>query len=76
MLSFESIVAQRGLPVQGVSPCGGRAELSHRGDIDINRGSQRYSQVSRVVVVRKWSRSARQGAGVVFSGSMAVYWPR
>lgn len=35
-----------------------------------------YSQVSNVVVVRKCSRSARQGAGVVFSGSMAVYWPR
>lgn len=34
--------------------------------------SRHYSQVSWVVVVRKASRSSRQCAGVVFSGSMPV----
>ncbi len=45
-------------------------------DADSSAQSSTYNQVSNVVVVKKCSRSARHGAGTVFSGSMAVYWPR
>ena len=41
-----------------------------------HRGLAPYSQVSSVVVVRNASRSSRQVAGTVLSGSMPVYCPR